>query len=128
MNRTCLNFCPIENLMTDISNMIEQGFHFEKIRDRLFDPFSIRLKKYENVIQHIPEFWYDRAYQAVIDYNEGYGEDGTCWSDYVCWVYTNDYDYEYYETVIYPEIKKNTNLFDLIAFGDRPERLKTKED
>ena len=122
MNTYCTSYDPIENLMTDIENMANQGFDYGQIYNRLFDPFSLRLKKYEEVIEHEPLYFYHRAFEAVMYYNY-FNDEGYAWSDCVCWVYTDVYDFEHYEKVIYPTIKENTHLFDRLVFSDRKESL-----
>jgi hypothetical protein len=97
--------------------MANQGFDYGQIYNRLFDPFSLRLKKYEEVIEYEPLYFYHRAFEAVMYYNH-FNDEGYAWSDCVCWVYTDLYDFEHYEKVIYPTIKENTHLFDRLVFTD----------
>ena len=122
LQNACTRYDPVENLMTDIDNMIKTKFDYEQIYKRLYDPFVIRFNKYQAIMPLGPDDAFHYAYSAVIKYNDENDDEFYSWGDAVAWVYDLQDGYEY-EKEMLPLIQQHTNIFDILAFSDKKETL-----
>ena len=128
LNKSCFPFDPAERIMTEISNLQQQGFNYRQIRLRVEPMLDHAWQKsaetliwiHDSPLRVLRNMW-----RISAAYNGLYGTyyDGV-WSDVMAELYLkrgSDKGW-YYEETLYPAIKDRQDLFEVIMLMDRKEK------